>query len=1161
MKKFLSLLLTLMLLGSSPAIAENANPWTVNASTGMAKHSKSVDAIGHVMIPAEVDGVPVIGLDYMAFKSYFDMTQLSFPDTLRFFGSNTLNGAPSLTEVTLPQDLIIISDGSISDLTLESLVVPPAVSVVYGSIFNLPNVKSITFEGTCPEFPKDSYYITFDNLAADCVIYVPNDQVDAYKAAFADREDVLARIQPSGKNAVVIDWTAPESDFEFDASTGTITGYKGSASRLEIPASIGGVAVKHIGAQAFLQRYSLMHVTIPEGVETVGKQAFHGCSLLTYVSLPATLHTLDDSAFNTNNLVSVRWSEGLESIGNKAFYNCNLSYVTLPATLRTIADSGFENAGLVEVTFGPNVETVGAKGFAAKTIEAITYTGTTMPTFGADAFKGCKKDANLTLADGSPRELYDGFVTYMASAFPACVVNEPAAMEMPFPALDVMAGMPFFGTWHDVAGMDVMGDFTDDYPAVTATLNPDATGTVVVDGEEQAIGWYVTEGYAIFCPVVNGKPDEASAFALASIDENGRMVVDFGYAAVITEQEGKLYTVPAIPEKPWPELDLSNAKSFIGSWQTADGSMILTLNDDGTATSVEVGEEPYQLRWYAEYAEAFVGETVNTAASITFDGNGNIEMKMNGTSILLAPYVEAKVIEGADELLGEWLDDIGNKLLLTNDGNMTYTYASDGWTYEEKWDVVDGAAVVTEGRWAGAAIYMEDGIVFIDNGEGIFQLFSADGDLSAYYGEEVYEMPEAQPIGDEGAAYFGAWQCEFMPGMAMVLTLNQDGTCSMDMMGEVEPGVWTVENGKAYVMSDELVIDGDGNLVMESQGMVFVKAEAASTAGSKMNEDDDMALLMAMLGSTEEAEAVESDEMSDEEAMAFLMAILGAAAEEPEEAEFDEMSDEEAFMMLMAMMGATEEEDVEETESEEMSDEEAMALLMAMMGALEEEEEPADQSSDSHIGVKYAMTGAIVQGMKLNAEQLGCAGDYVIFNADGSAELVMGGINVQTLGWKRGTVNVLGTEYEDGFSIDYYGTYYNFAITKEGLLMDYFGMLRTYEKMEGETAPSAAVPAADPYVDKRFLCTGAIVQGMKLTAEQLGCAGDYVIFNADGSVELVMSGIPVQTLGWKRGTVNVAGVDYEGFSVDYYGTIYNFATTEEGLLLDYFGMVRTYEAE
>ena len=472
---------------------------------------------------------------------------------------------------------------------------------------------------------------------------------------------------------------------------------------------------------------------------------------------------------------------------------------------------------------------------------------------------------------------------------------------------------------------------------------------------------------------------------------------------------------------------------------------------------------------------------------------------------MFAPHVDVKVIEGADELLGEWLDDIGNKLTITNDGALTHTYASDGWVDTYTWDMVDGAAAVTSGNWEGASIYMRDGIVFVDNDEGIFQLFSADGDLSAYYGEdeEEYELPEAQPIGPEGEPYFGAWKCELMPGMAMVLTLNQDGTCTMDVMGEADPGVWTMENGRAYVMGDEIVIDGDGNLVIESQGMVFVKAEDAAEAGSETAEDDDMAMLMAM---------------------------LGAMGEGTEDADPDEMSDEEAMMLLMAMLGAMEEETEEE-------------------------------SGDPYIGVKFEMTGSIVQGMQLTAEQLGCAGDYVIFNADGSAKLVMGGIDVQTLGWKRGAVTVLGEEYEDGFSIDYYGTDYNFAITEEGLLMDYFGMLRTYERADGEAVPAADAPAADPYVDKKFLCTGSIVQGMKLSAEQLGCAGDYVIFNADGSVELVMSGIPVQTLGWKRGTVNVAGVEYEGFAVDYYGTIYNFATTEEGLLLDYFGMVRTYEAE
>ena len=255
-----------------------------------------------------------------------------------------------------------------------------------------------------------------------------------------------------------------------------------------------------------------------------------------------------------------------------------------------------------------------------------------------------------------------------------------------------------------------------------------------------------------------------------------------------------------------------------------------------------------------------------------------------------------------------------------------------------------------------------------------------------------------------------------------------------------------------------------------------------------------------------------------------------------------------------------EEEAVEETESEEMSDEEALAFLMAMLGAMEEEEEPADESSASHIGVKFQLTGAVVQGMPLTAEQLGCAGDYVIFNADGSAKLVMGGIDVQNLGWKRGPVTVLGTEYEDGFSIDYYTTIYNFAISEEGgLLMDYFGMLRTYEKVEGE----AAQTVADPYLNRKFLCTGSVVQGMPLTAEQLGCAGDYVILNADGSTELVMSGIQVQNRGWKRGPVTVLGVEYaDGFTIDYYTTIYNFAISEEGgLLMDYFGMLRTYEAE
>ena len=879
MKKFLSLLLAaVMLLSCIPAMAEDALVWKINESLGTLKLDSSCSAVGHVEIPAEVDGIAVMALDYMCFKSTYDITSITIPDTVRMFECNTLSDAANLTALTLPNDLIIIKNGSLTNMPLlETLTVPASVSVVNGAFSNLPKMKSITFEGACPIFVKDSYYGLFADLPADCVIYVPDDQIDAYKAAFADREDVLARIQPSGKNAVVIDWTAPESDFQFDAATGTITGYTGTASRIDIPATIGGVEVKSIGAQAFLQKYSLMYVTIPEGIESIEKQAFHGCSLMTYVSFPTTLRTIGDSAFNTNNLVDVGWAEGLESIGSKAFYNCDICYATLPTTLITIADSGFENAGFVEVTFGPNVETIGEKGFAAKTIEAITYTGTTLPTFGADAFKGCSKAATLILADGSSQELYDSFVAYMADAFPNCVVNEPVGMAAAFPTLDVMAGMSFFGEWYSVAGKDVMGDFTDEYPVVTATLNADGTANVILDGVEMPSAWYVDMGYAFLAPVEDGKPNADETYAMANIDENGRLVIDFFYAAAICEQAGMTYAAPARPEQAWPELDLSNGQYFVGVWVAADGSMTLTLNEDGTASSVEPGEEPYALRWYADYGTAYVGETVSETYKVTFDGTGSIVLDMGGMELVLAPYVEeliTPVVEDPHDLVGTWVETDGMGTLVINaDGTAVMTY-SDGTVYDLPWQETVTGGEFTDGMWWGSPMELQlDGSLSVDNGwmvfvrEGEYYAGSIDDsydyddyDYSDYDYDDYdysdydydYEMPEAAPIGTEGEAYFGTWTAD-MYGMAVVLTLNQDGTCTMEMMGEADVGVWSVVDGKADIMGDELYIDGDGNLVYEGAGMTFTKSEGEVTT-EEMSEEEMMLALLGMLAEMEGSE-------------------------------------------------------------------------------------------------------------------------------------------------------------------------------------------------------------------------------------------------------------------------------------------------------------------
>jgi SPP1 family predicted phage head-tail adaptor len=50
----------------------------------------------------------------------------------------------------------------------------------------------------------------------------------------------------------VVEVFSPEEDFTFDAGTGTITGYVGAGGDLNIPLTIGGVAVTAIGPQCFL---------------------------------------------------------------------------------------------------------------------------------------------------------------------------------------------------------------------------------------------------------------------------------------------------------------------------------------------------------------------------------------------------------------------------------------------------------------------------------------------------------------------------------------------------------------------------------------------------------------------------------------------------------------------------------------------------------------------------------------------------------------------------------------------------------------------------------------------------------------------------------------------------------------------------------------------
>jgi hypothetical protein len=158
----------------------------------------------------------------------------------------------------------------------------------------------------------------------------------------------------------------PEMYFTFDSTTGTITGYDiAGGLDVVIPSTIGGVAVEHIGFEAFKEKY-LTSVIIPNSVTSIGTCAFR-INLLTSVTIPNSVTSIGINSFASNQLTSVTIGNSVTSIGWWVFASNPLTSVTIgadvdidsdPATMgtntgfKTVYDGGGKLAGTYNYTGG-----------------------------------------------------------------------------------------------------------------------------------------------------------------------------------------------------------------------------------------------------------------------------------------------------------------------------------------------------------------------------------------------------------------------------------------------------------------------------------------------------------------------------------------------------------------------------------------------------------------------------------------------------------------------------------------------------------------------------------------------------------------------------------------------------------------------------------------
>lgn len=149
-------------------------------------------------------------------------------------------------------------------------------------------------------------------------------------------------LQVSAYNEVAIA-SVSESDFEFDAITGTVTKYVGVGGNVTIPSMIHNVTVRCIGADAFASNATITSVVIPQGVTTIEDEAFLNCPNLKSVVIPKGVVNLGKLAFfMCESLESITMGNGITVIDTNAFYGCkSLKNIQLPDSVTQIGDYAF----------------------------------------------------------------------------------------------------------------------------------------------------------------------------------------------------------------------------------------------------------------------------------------------------------------------------------------------------------------------------------------------------------------------------------------------------------------------------------------------------------------------------------------------------------------------------------------------------------------------------------------------------------------------------------------------------------------------------------------------------------------------------------------------------------------------------------------------------
>ena len=240
------------------------------------------------------DGVTSIG--DCAFWGCSSLTSIEIPDGVTSIGMSVFDSCSSLTSIEIPVGVTSLKDFVFYGCSsLTSIAIPAGVTSIGSSAFeSCSSLTSIAILAGVTSIGESAF--------KDCIKL---NTIYCYKNSTADKYTDY----PSIAKKVYLD-DATTTAFNFNSSTGTITGYSGSEKVVNIPSNIGGIYVKAIGENAFKNNTDIETVIIPEGVSSIEDFAFYKCTGLKYVSIPESVTSVSEDGFYRCGALNVTCKKG-----------------------------------------------------------------------------------------------------------------------------------------------------------------------------------------------------------------------------------------------------------------------------------------------------------------------------------------------------------------------------------------------------------------------------------------------------------------------------------------------------------------------------------------------------------------------------------------------------------------------------------------------------------------------------------------------------------------------------------------------------------------------------------------------------------------------------------------------------------------------------------